>query len=213
MIRIKVCGMTDPLNVREIVQLKPDFMGFIFFPGSPRYVGEEPDMKLFCDIPSGIMTAGVFLNEDNRKILEISARVGLDAIQLHGNESPESCLYLKSMGLTIIKAFNIGSDFSFDSLKRYDQSSDFFLFDTKSEKAGGSGKKFNWSNLEDYSLGKPFFLSGGIGPEDAGAFRSLVNRGLFAVDINSRFETSAGIKDSCLVKEFIDEIKYDQHEF
>jgi phosphoribosylanthranilate isomerase len=212
MIRVKVCGLTNPLNVKEIAKLSPDFLGFIFFPLSPRYVGEEPDMKLFCDLPSGIMRTGVFLNENSRQILEISKRIGLDVIQLHGNETPDSCLHLKSRGLTVIKAFSIDNDFNFDSLKIYNQASDFFLFDTKSETAGGSGKKFNWDKLKEYTLGKPFFLSGGIGPEDTGAFKSMVNHGLFAVDINSRFETSPGIKDSVLVKEFIDEIKYDQNE-
>jgi len=212
MIRVKVCGMTDPLNVREIVLAKPDFIGFIFFPGSPRYVGEEADMNLFSSLPSGIMSTGVFLNEDNKKILDISVRNDLDVIQLHGNESPETCLQLKSEGLIVIKAFNIDAGFTFDTLTRYKKSCDFFLFDTKGKTAGGSGKKFDWAKLEEYLPDKPFFLSGGIGPEDAGVIKSMINRGLFAVDINSRFEISPGIKDSVLVKEFVEEIKNYQYE-
>jgi phosphoribosylanthranilate isomerase len=212
MIRVKVCGMTDPLNVREIVQVKPDFLGFIFFPGSPRYVGEEPEKKLFSNLPSGIMSAGVFLNDDSKKILDISSRYGLDVVQLHGNESPETCLQLKSEGLVVIKAFNIDTAFSFDTIAKYNKASDFFLFDTKSREGGGSGRKFDWGKLEEYVADKPFFLSGGIGPEDAGLINSVINRGLFAVDINSRFEISPGIKDSVLVKEFIEEVKYDRYE-
>lgn len=212
MIRVKVCGMTDPLNVGEIVQAKPDFIGFIFFPRSPRYVGDKPDIKLFSSLPSGILSAGVFLNEDTKKILEVSARYGLDVIQLHGNESPDTCLQLKSAGLVIIKAFNIDTGFSFDALAKYDKACDFFLFDAKGKTAGGNGKKFDWGKLEEYQLAKPFFMSGGIGPGDAGVIKSMADRGLFAVDINSRFEISPGIKDSILVKEFIDEIKYDQNE-
>ena len=210
MIRVKVCGMHDLLNVKEIAEAKPDFMGFIFYPGSPRYVGVEPCMGLFQNVASPTKKTGVFLNENNHKILDISSRTGLDIIQLHGNESPASCFQLKSSGLIIIKAFNIEKDFDFEFLKQYALACDYFLFDTKSEKKGGSGMKFNWEKLEEYSMEKPFFLSGGIEPEDAGVIRSIENRGLFAVDINSRFETSPGIKDFALVKTFIDEIKNDQ---
>lgn len=199
--------MYDPLNVREIGEEKPDFMGFIFFPPSPRYVGEEPDMALFKNVPPSVKRTGVFVNEDNRIILNISVRTGLDIIQLHGNESPVTCLQLKSSGLTLIKTFNIYDEFSFEGLNEYMPVCDYFLFDTRSDLPGGSGRKFNWAKLESYNLDKPFFLSGGIGPEDTGVIRSISNRGFFAVDINSRFETSPVHKDAKLVKKFIEEIK------
>jgi len=131
-------------------------------------------------------------------------------IQLHGVESPFSCLQLKSSGMIVVKAFSIGEKFNFENLFKYMPGCDYFLFDTKSETPGGSGKKFNWNILEGYSLDKPFFLSGGIGPEDAGLIKTLSNRGLFAVDINSRFETVPGIKDPVVVKTFIEEIKNDK---
>lgn len=202
--------MQNPLNVKEIGETMPDFIGFIFYAGSPRYVGEEPDRSLFQNVPLLIKKTGVFVNEDNLKILDISMRTGLDMIQLHGNESPVTCMQLKSSGLTLIKAFNIGSDFSFESLKPYMAVCDYFLFDVKGKKPGGSGKKFNWEKLNDYSLDKPFFLSGGIGPEDAGLIKFIGNRGLYAVDINSRFETSPAMKDVDMVKKFIKEIKNDR---
>jgi len=207
MIRVKVCGLSDPLNVKKLAETKPDFMGFIFYPGSPRYVGDEPEMVLFRNVPPLIRRIGVFLNESNQKILDLSIRAGLEMIQLHGKESPVSCLQLKSSGLTIIKAFNIEADFSFESLKQYMSVCDYFLFDTGSEKHGGSGIKFNWGKLEEYTLDKPFFLGGGIGSEDSGAIRSIRNSGLFAVDINSRFEISPGIKDVEKVETFIKAIK------
>ena len=210
MIKVKVCGMCDPLNVKEIGQTNPDFMGYIFYPGSSRYVGEEPEMAIFHNVPPGIKRIGVFLNEDNHKILNLSDRSGLDMIQLHGNESPVSCLQLKSSGLLIIKAFNIDNEFSFENLMQYMPWCDYFLFDTKSEKPGGSGRKFNWEKLEEYTLDKPFFLSGGIGPEDSGIIKTIENRGFFAVDVNSRFEDAPGIKNVDLVKTFIKSIKYDQ---
>jgi phosphoribosylanthranilate isomerase len=210
MIQVKVCGMNDPLNVKAIAEAKPDFMGFIFFSGSPRYVGAAPDMALFHNVPSGIKKIGVFFNEDNHKILDVILRTGLDMIQLHGDESPVSCFQLQSSGLSVIKSFNIDHNFSFEILKHYFPCCDYFLFDTKSEKHGGSGRKFNWEKLKEYSLDKPFFLSGGISPEDTGVIKSLCTRGFFAVDINSRFEISPGIKDADRVSTFINEIKNDQ---
>ncbi len=186
-------------------------MGFIFYPGSPRYVGEYPDMKLFLNVPSGIKKTGVFLNEDNQKIVVLANRFGLDTVQLHGNESPVTCFELKSSGLSVIKSFNIDKEFSFDLLDCYAPCCDYFLFDIKSEKLlvaaeeNLTGK--SWKNMQ---LGKPFFLSGGIGPEDTEQLNSINNKGLFAVDINSRFETAPGIKDSSLVKTFINAIKKDQ---
>jgi phosphoribosylanthranilate isomerase len=210
MIRVKVCGMNNPGNVKEISELRPDIMGFVFFAGSPRYVGSEPEMELFSSVPPGIKKAGVFYNEDYHKILDLSILTGLDMIQLHGNESSTACLQIKSSGLSVVKAFSIDTDFHFESLNRYMPSCDYFLFDTKSEKPGGSGKKFAWKKLEEFNLDKPFFLSGGISPDDAAEIKSICNRGLFAVDINSRFETLPGIKDAVRVKTFINELKNDQ---
>lgn len=210
MIRIKVCGMSDPLNARKIAEAKPDFMGFIFYPGSPRYVGGEPDMALFRNIPSGIQKTGIFVNEDTDKILDLTLRTGLEMIQLHGNESPDYCSSLRSSGLKIIKAFNITEYFDFEVLKPFMPGCNYFLFDSKTQKFGGSGVKFNWDKLAEYYLDKPFFLSGGIGPEDTRLIKTFENRGFFAVDVNSRFETAPGIKNVTLVKTFIDEIKNNQ---
>ena len=133
-------------------------------------------------------------------------------IQLHGNESPDACSELKSSGLTVIKAFNIGKEFSFEYSEKYISACDYFLFDTKSEIPGGSGRKFDWGRLEEYSLDKPFFLSGGIGPEDEDVVKSLENRGLFAVDINSRFEIMPGIKDVKEVRNLLKPLKMISYE-
>lgn len=209
MIRVKVCGMTNPDNIKLVSEAIPDFMGFIFYPGSPRYVGEDPQKELFNNVPDSIKKTGVFINEDIRRIRDLSVSRGLEMIQLHGEESPASCLQLRSSGLIIIKAFNVGGEFDFDALAKYMPVCDYFLFDSKTTIRGGSGKKFSWSKLEEYSLDKPFFLSGGIGPEDGDTVKALENSGLFAVDINSRFETFPGIKDPLLVKRFIEKIKTD----
>jgi phosphoribosylanthranilate isomerase len=158
-------------------------------------------------VPHNVKKIGVFVNEGNHKILDLSLRNGLDIIQLHGTESPVSCLQLKLAGLTVIKAFNIDNKFSFDNLRPFMPVCDYFLFDAKSEKQGGSGNKFNWGKLTEYTLDKPFFLSGGISPEDIAEIKSIENRGFFAVDINSRFEIAPGIKNVTAVNFFIKKIK------
>lgn len=207
MVRIKICGMRDPLNVETIVELKPDYLGFIFYPESPRYVGNEPDSSIFDNIPSGIERTGVFVDEDHDKILDLASVFGLETVQLHGNETPEYCIHIRSSGLTVIKSFNIDEDFDFSNIISYIKGCDYFLFDAKSEKIGGSGKKFQWEKLEEYSLDKSFFLSGGIGPEDVVLLNGIKNRGLFAIDINSRFEIAPGLKDCNLIKNFMEEFK------
>jgi phosphoribosylanthranilate isomerase len=207
MLKVKVCGMTDPLNVREIIKTSPDFLGFIFYPGSKRYVGKTPDRSLFRNIPQGIRKTGVFVNEKIPVLIETKKHFGLDLIQLHGNESAEYCISLHDAGLTIIKAFEINDNFKFNTLNRYSEVCDFFLFDAKTGSGAGSGLKFNWERIKEYQSGKSFFLSGGIDPEDVSLVKQLNNENLFAVDINSRFEIRPGIKDGLKIKKFISEIK------
>jgi phosphoribosylanthranilate isomerase len=207
MMKIKVCGLTDPLNVLAVAKAEPDYMGFIFYSGSSRFVGTEPDRRLFSTLRYGAKKVGVFVDEEINKMLAFSVTAGLEIVQLHGNESVQICSELKSSGLVVIKSFNIDKDFGFEPLIKYLPVCDYFLFDTKSEFQGGSGKKFNWSKLEEYTLDKPFFLSGGIGPDDWGAIEKISNRAFYAVDINSRFETAPGIKDASLVKKFINDLK------
>lgn len=209
MIKIKICGMVNPLNLKEVAAAGPDFIGLIYFPGSPRYVGTETEHDLLENFPQGIKRVGVFFNENIMKVLKVSKRATLDLIQLHGNESPAYCNWLRMSGWSVIKAFNIENEFNFETLTGYLPACDFFLFDTKSGKPGGSGIKFNWHKLDEYKLDKPFILSGGIGPEDAELVKSIRNRALYAVDINSRFESVAGIKDVELVRKFIEGIKID----
>ncbi len=199
--------MTDPMNVKDISETGPDFIGFIFYPGSPRYIGENPGGELFLNVSSGIRRTGVFVNEDPDKIIALADNYSLEIIQLHGDESPEYCSQIRSSGLRIIKAFSISEDFDFTGIRPYMPFCDYFLFDTKTPEFGGSGRKFSWDRLKAYNLDKPFFLSGGVGPEDADEIKDMENNGFFAVDLNSRFETAPGIKDVMLVKTFIERIK------
>jgi phosphoribosylanthranilate isomerase len=207
MLKIKVCGMVDHINTGRIARTLPDFIGYIFYRGSKRYVGRRPDESLFRNIPSGIMKTGVFVNEKPDIIIETAKSYGLDLIQLHGDESAEYCDSLHKAGVTIIKAFGISSNFDFMTLEKYYEVCKYFLFDTKTVSGGGSGSKFDWTKIEEYQLGKPFFLSGGIGPDDVALVRQIKHRSLFAIDINSRFEIRPGIKDWDMIETFINEVK------
>ena len=150
MIRVKVCGLNDPLNVKAVSESGADFMGFIFYPDSKRYVGQYPDKKLFMNVPEGIKRTGVFVNEELSIVLEMAQFAELKVIQLHGNESVNYCNLLKASGLLIIKTFRVGSDFEPKVTDRYSEGCDYFLFDTDAGHYGGSGKKFNWKILKDY---------------------------------------------------------------
>jgi len=209
MLKIKVCGLRDMVNVSEIVKCTPDFAGFIFWPGSSRYVGDDPRSYLFNRMPLHVIKTGVFVNEDIAKVRGIISRYSLNAVQFHGPESAEYCKGFREDGIITIKAFGIEKGFDFNLLIPYIESCDYFLFDTKTPGFGGSGKKFDKNILRGYELDKLFFLSGGIGFEDIDEIRDLMlmNNRFFGVDINSRFETSPGIKNAGLIKSFIDEIR------
>jgi phosphoribosylanthranilate isomerase len=195
-LNIKVCGMRDPENIARVSELRPDYLGFIFYPGSSRFVGENPG-DLFARIPAadGIVRTGVFVDQPTGMILDYARRFQLGAVQLHGSESPDICRVLQENGLEVIKAFGMDPAFDLTQLEEYDPVCDFFLFDTRTSRHGGSGRTFDWGILQDYSLDKPFFLSGGLGPENIGDLYKVPGGGLYAVDLNSRFETGPAMKD------------------
>lgn len=198
-IKLKVCGMKDPESIREIVDLNPDYMGLIFYPKSKRYVVDLLSPEVVREIPSTTKKVGVFVNEELEKVLEYGERYGLDFIQLHGNESPEYCKVCQKH-YSIIKAFPISEEFDFNVLEHYKDVVDYFLFDTKTKKYGGSGKKFNWDLLKKYSLDVPYFLSGGIGEEDVERVLEADIPPFYCLDINSKVEIEPGKKDFNKVK-------------
>jgi len=203
---IKICGLKYPDNIRQIVALQPDMIGLIFYPKSQRYVNNPKDIaKLY--IPPSIKKIGVFVNETKETILQKVKMYQLQGVQLHGDESPALCLALKQQKLLVLKALSI---LSVDDIKKsalYEGFVDFFLFDTKTQGYGGSGEKFDWEIINAYRGLTPFILSGGISPEDAEAILSLKHARLAGIDLNSRFETSPGVKNVALLKEFLQKIK------
>ena len=201
MYKLKVCGMKYPDNIRKLSELKPDFIGFIFYDKSKRFIGDRLNINKL-NIDETIEKVGVFVNASIKYILDEVQKYGLNLVQLHGNESPEFCNELQQQNIKISKAFQVGEDFDFSELANYQAVCDYFLFDTKTTLYGGSGKKFNWQILEKYDNRKPFFLSGGIGLEDIGEIRKLKNLNIYAIDINSKFEIEPGVKDIEKIRKF-----------
>ena len=208
--RIKVCGMKFEENIREVEALQPDYLGFIFFSGSKRYVtGALPS------IDEGIKKIGVFVNEEIQEILNRVRSEGLHGIQLHGEESPAYVEHLqadlKGSKVEIIKAFPVGESMDWEKLEPYERLCDYFLFDAKGEKRGGNGVQFDWNLLSGYNLSTPYFLSGGIGPDDLETLKDFMKTKeaelCKVIDVNSRFEKSPGLKNTEELKSFITDFK------
>lgn len=207
--RLKVCGMTDIGQLKELEAIGVDFAGFIFYPKSPRYVtkaGLTP--ALLKKEKININRVGVFVNEDQDTVLRTVDSWKLDMVQLHGDESPRYCEHI-SNHVNTIKAFRIGAK---DSIPYktfpYNDVVDIYLFDTMGKQYGGTGEQFNWELLSNTPVSKPYFLSGGIGPNDVDQLDRfcLKERKLFALDVNSKFELTPGIKDMGKIKAFFNAI-------
>jgi phosphoribosylanthranilate isomerase len=205
---IKICGMRDAVNIMAAAQLKPDIMGFIFYPDSPRFAGNLLDPVTLSLLPYGISKAGIFVDADYIAISKTVQKYALDIVQLHGAEPPELCSRLQESGIQVIKAFNINASTRFRLFSRYVGCTDYFLFDATAKNYGGSGQKFDWKILYSYDLGHPFFLSGGIEPGDVSIIKNINIPFFHGVDLNSRFETEPGLKNIEKLKEFINELSH-----
>ncbi|PLB87093.1 N-(5'-phosphoribosyl)anthranilate isomerase [Dysgonamonadaceae bacterium] len=199
---VKVCGMRDAENIREVEALGVDWMGFVFHRTSPRFVSELPDY-----LPQRAKRVGVFVDETEEQIMETVQLFRFDMVQLHGRETPDFCSRIRSKGLKVIKAINVQNRFPSEEVSFYEGACDYFLFDTKTPLPGGSGQKFDWSALSAYRGTTPFLLSGGISPDDADRVEAFVHERCIGIDLNSRFETSPAYKDIHLLQSFIDKIK------
>lgn len=207
--------MRDAENIRKVEQTGIDWMGFIFYPKSSRNITEKPQY-----LPTSQRRIGLFVNEPIETIKDKVFEYELDGIQLHGQESPQFCVELsRTIGkamfeqlgypkpIFLIKAFNISDASDFEKVSEYDGTCQYYLFDTKSDKVGGSGKTWDWSLLEHYKGYAPFLLSGGIGPEHLESVKQLKHPRLIGIDLNSRFEISPAMKDSELIGKFVQELR------
>lgn len=200
---VKVCGMRDVDNIREVEALGIDWMGFIFWPKSSRYVSEVP-----AYLPKNCKRVGVFVDASIGDVMSQAETFSLDIIQLHGQESPSYIAQLTShlsalTSIKIIKALNIATTADLEATKRYEGVVDYFLFDTKGKMVGGNGEKFDWSVLEAYHGSTPFLLSGGISPDDAERVRAFNHPKCIGIDLNSKFELSPALKDVNMLRNFL----------
>ncbi len=198
---IKVCGITQLKQLQQLDGLNIEFAGLIFVKDSPRYVGDKLDKDAVKNADFDLKKVGVFKNPEMIDVLDAIDEYGLDAVQLHGDETPEMCEDLSSE-VEVIKAFSIDADTKdIDALiADYDAVCDYYLFDTKANgESGGTGKQFDWKVLSKAKIEKPFFLSGGIGVEDADKVKRFKHPDYYGVDINSKFEKEPGVKDMAQV--------------
>lgn len=199
--------MTQTPNLAALLALRPDYVGFIFYEKSPRFAGRTLEADFLKNhFPKHTKKVGVFVNALPEAVLETARAYGLDAVQLHGEEPPETCFRLQGDGLEVIRAFRIGPGFDFRQLAAYKNCTDYFLFDAAGPAPGGNGVGFDWQLLNAYADEKPFFLAGGIGPDDARRlieWQAQAGLPLYALDLNSRFETAPGLKDIPALQGFL----------
>ncbi len=198
---IKVCGMREEENIRQVEQLGVDLLGFIFYPKSPRYVTSVPGY-----LSAKAKKVGVFVNESYDTIMKYTEKFSFDYIQLHGNESPDFCYSLCRHNIHIIKAFSISEQEDLKLTESYNGICDYYLFDTKTGNYGGSGKRFDWNILSHYQANSPFILSGGISMDNMDILRSFTHPRLAGYDINSCFEIYPGMKDVSKINNFLQEL-------
>ena len=203
MLKLKICGLNNTTNLKEILALEPDFIGLNFYPDSIRFVNEEVKVES----PENVKRVGVFVNEGIKRIIDYSHEYHLSYIQLHGEESPEFCEALQLHDLKIIKVFRVNKGFTFNEVEPFVEKSEYFLFDAAGESYGGNGVIFNWEILKDYPFDTPYFLAGGLSPENVDQVFQIEFPKLYALDVNSGYEAAPGIKDVDKVKGLIKKMK------
>lgn len=203
--KVKVCGITNIEQAQALDAMGVHYIGFIFYPSSKRYVLNKLSLVDLHNFKTKeAKKVGVFVNEPLDNLLNIVKEAGLDMVQLHGDEDIAYCERVNKQ-VPVVKVFRVGS--LVPKMDGFDQVADYFLFDTDSALYGGTGQHFNWEIIKNQIMAKPYFLSGGIGPNDIKGLEVMqttkAGKQLWAVDLNSQFETSPGIKDLEKIKTFI----------
>lgn len=207
--KIKVCGNKTLEGIEALDKLNVEYLGLIFHQHSSRNVEHDTLLAEYCRTKNfNAKKVGVFVNESHDYILEKIKLFGLDMIQLHGDEQPQFCKQIRQHK-PVIKVFRI-SDNAFEkrAIKEFEDVSDYFLFDKKSpQQYGGTGESFDWNILKSIDICIPFFLSGGIAPQDVQKIKNFEHPKFFGLDLNSRFENQPGEKNIIMIEEFIKELK------
>lgn len=209
---VKVCGMRDPKNIQDLLELPVDLMGLIFYKKSSRNVLDSQAAAIVAASGDKVKRVGVFVDEAIEVIIQKVAKFKLQYVQLHGKETADDCYDVlaksaKTFGcndeLKIIKAFSVDEDFDFSTTKAYTPYCEYFIFDTKGKNAGGNGFQFDWNLLDEYKERIPFLLSGGIDADSAAAINGLNFPKMAGVDLNSKFEKSPALKNIDLLDRFL----------
>lgn len=201
---IKICGMCTVDNILRVADTNIDLMGFIFYTGSPRYVGLDFQLPFLSPEKRKV---GVFVSASAEEVVECSKRYCLHLVQLHGEESAQTAKKIYEQGISVMKAFSVDEHFDFESTRSYEPYCEYFLFDTKGQNRGGNGKRFDWDLLQNYRGATPFFLSGGIGLEHLEEVLALQHSGLAGIDLNSGVEDAPGIKNVDRINLLVSKIK------
>ncbi len=212
MTKIKICGLSTPQTITAAIEEKADFIGFVFYPPSPRHLNIETAKYLASQIPDTVEKVGLFVNPDTAYLEQVLNEVSLDVIQLHGNETPERVAEIKQkFKRPIIKSFPISSKKDLEAITPYKNNADWFLFDARPAKEGddlpgGNGQTFDWTILKDFKSDTPWMLAGGLNPDNVAAAIRILNPD--AVDVSSGVETDTqGEKDAVKIRSFIHNAK------
>ncbi|MEC4112953.1 phosphoribosylanthranilate isomerase [Myroides pelagicus] len=204
--QVKICGMKDPENIKQLCKLPIDYIGLIFYPKSKRYIGHIEE-TILDSIPTSVKKVGVFVNEKTEEVLHKKKNYKLDYIQLHGNETVNDCALYKTNGINVIKAFSIGKNEDLEQTLAYSPYCDAFIFDTPTPTFGGSGKVFNWNLLNEYQGNTPYLLSGGLGIHNIQEAMNIQDNRLIGYDINSQIEQEHYLKNITLATQLVQKIK------
>ncbi|MDR2791793.1 MAG: phosphoribosylanthranilate isomerase [Tannerellaceae bacterium] len=199
---VKVCGMVQPANIRDVAALGIDLMGYIFYAKSPRCFRPPAGEAVFALIGGRKGSVCVSVDATGTELSDM-LRYRPTFLQLHGRESPALCRQLRRQGVGIIKAISVAEPADLEQTAAYEGAADYFLFDTKCDTYGGSGRSFDWTALDAYAGQTPFLLSGGLRPEMADAIAHFRHPRFAGIDLNSGFETSPGIKDVSRIDAFL----------
>lgn len=206
MAHVKICGLTQPEHVSAAVNAGARYIGFNFFPKSPRFVQPEQAGTLAGEMPPGVARVGLFVNPDDALLDKVLDAAPLDMIQLHGAESPARVAEVRArFGLPVMKAIGIATADELPQLVDYGAVADMLLVDAKpaakADLPGGNGIAFDWQLLVGRRWLKPWILAGGLTSENVSEAIRLT--GARAVDVSSGVETAPGHKDSALIERFI----------
>lgn len=205
--KVKICGMREAANILAIADFNPDFLGFIFYDKSPRYVADTLSTEVLRGLPATVAKVGVFVDAPLPELLVTATHYSLDYVQLHGHETPAYCRAVHAQNLRIIKAFSVDEQFDFSTLAAYEPVCEFFLFDTKGAQRGGNGQTFDWRVLANYQGFTPFLLSGGLGLDNLEELLAFAHPRLAGYDFNSLLETAPALKDVAATRQLLTHLR------